>query len=39
MAYALRDDSDPLTAAHPGLPERLDLWEEVTKRGQVFQSG
>jgi hypothetical protein len=36
MAYALRDDSDPLTAAHPGLPVRLDLWEEVVKSGRYF---
>jgi hypothetical protein len=36
MAYALRDDSDPLTASHPGMPERLDLWEEVTKPGRYF---
>ncbi len=36
MAYALRDDSEPLTAAHPGLPERVDLWEEITKPGRYF---
>ena len=36
MSYALRDDADPLTAAHPGLPGRLDLWEEVTKSGRYF---
>jgi hypothetical protein len=36
MSHALRDDSDPLTAAHPGLPERLDLWEEVVKSGRYF---
>jgi len=36
MSHALRDDSDPLTAAHPGLPVRLDLWEEVVKSGRYF---
>jgi hypothetical protein len=36
MTYALRDDADPLTASHPGLPGRLDLWEEVTKNGRYF---
>jgi hypothetical protein len=36
MSFALRDDSDPLTAAHPGLPPRLDLWDEVTKPGRYF---
>ncbi len=36
MAYALRDDSDPLTAARPGFPARLDLWTEVTKPGRYF---
>jgi hypothetical protein len=36
MSYLLRDDSDPLTAAHPGLPPRVDLWTEVTKPGRYF---
>lgn len=39
MIAALRDDSDPLTAASPGFPERLDLWEEVTKPGRYFNPG
>ena len=36
MTHAYRDDSDPVTAVHPGLPERLDLWEEVIKPGRYF---
>ncbi len=36
MSYMLRDDSDPLTAAHPGFPPRIDLWTEVTKPGRYF---
>jgi hypothetical protein len=36
MSYALRNDSDPLTAAHPGFPPRIDLWTEVTKPGRYF---
>lgn len=36
MSYALRDDSDPLTAAHPGFPPRIDLWTEVVKPGRYF---
>jgi hypothetical protein len=36
MSYILRDDTDPLTAAHPGLPPRIDLWTEVTKPGRYF---
>ncbi|MFA4948714.1 MAG: hypothetical protein WC674_09440 [Candidatus Krumholzibacteriia bacterium] len=36
MSYGLRDDSDPLTAAHPGFPPRIDLWTEVTKSGRYF---
>lgn len=39
MAYALRDDSDPLTASRPGLPARIDLWSEVTKPGRYFDPG
>ena len=38
MAHALKDDSDPLTAVHPGLPARLDLWEEVVKSGRYFNA-
>jgi hypothetical protein len=36
LVHALRNDADPLTALHPGLPRRLDLWEEVTKPGRYF---
>ncbi len=36
MISALRDDSDPVTASHPGLPPRLDLWDEVTAPGRYF---
>lgn len=36
MTYAYRDDSDPLAKAHFGLPEELNLWEEVTKPGRFF---
>ena len=31
MAYAYRDDSDPITAAYPELPEELRLWDVVTQ--------
>jgi hypothetical protein len=33
---AYRDDSDPYTMAHPGLPEEMQLWEEVTQPGRFF---
>jgi hypothetical protein len=36
MRRAYRDNADPLTAAHHGLPKGLDLWEEVTKPGRYF---
>jgi len=36
MVAASRDDADFFTAAHPGLPPRLDLWEEVVKSGRYF---
>jgi len=36
MRHMLRDDSDPLTAAHPGFPPRIDLWSEVAKSGRYF---
>jgi hypothetical protein len=36
MSYALKDSSDIYTISHPGLPERLDLWEEVTMPGRFF---
>lgn len=36
MRYAYRDDADPVTAMHPGLPESLELWEEVTQPGRFF---
>jgi len=36
LRYAVRDDGDALTGAHPGLPKELHLWEEVTKPGRFF---
>jgi hypothetical protein len=36
MTFAYRDDDDPVTAAHPGIPERLELWEEVTRPGRYY---
>jgi hypothetical protein len=39
MQHAYRDRYDPMTAAHHGLPERLVLWDEVTKPGRYFDPG
>jgi len=39
MTRGYRDDADPRTASHPGLPQRLDLWVEVTKPGRYFDPG
>lgn len=36
LHFAYRDDADPITMGYPDLPERLDLWEEVTKSGRYF---
>ena len=36
LRYVYRDQNDPLTLAHPDLPEELHLWEEVTKPGRFF---
>ena len=36
MAYAYRDDSDPVTAAYPELPEELRLWDVVTAPGTFW---
>ena len=36
MYYAYRDSRDPVTAAHPGLPYKLTLWETVTRPGRFF---
>ena len=36
MRYAVRADNDPITQQYPGLPERLELWEEVAKVGRFF---
>ena len=36
LRFAYRDDSDPVTASYPGLPAKLELWEEVTKPGMFF---
>jgi hypothetical protein len=36
MAYLKRDNSDPMTAAEPRIPSKLELWEEVTRTGRFF---
>ena len=36
MTHAYRDDSDPVTAATPGLPDSLGLWEEIVKPDRFF---
>ncbi len=36
MYYAYLDAIDPITAAHPGLPNKLTLWEQVTAPGRFF---
>jgi hypothetical protein len=36
MTHAYRDDLDFHTAVRPGMPERLELWEEVTAPGRYF---
>jgi hypothetical protein len=36
MRFAYKDAADYITAQYPALPERLDLWEEVTKPGRFF---
>ena len=36
MTRAYRDDGDFHTASRPGLPERLELWEEATAPGRYF---
>ncbi len=36
LRFAYRDLDDPITQQYPGLPDRLDLWEEVTKPGRFF---
>ena len=36
MAYAYRDDNNPVTAAYPELPEELRLWDVVTQPGAFW---
>ncbi len=36
LRFAYRDDEDPVTMRYPALPERIDLWEEVTRFGRYF---
>ena len=36
LDYAYRADDDSVTAGYPGLPERLELWEQVTANGRFF---
>ena len=36
LTYAYRDDSDPITASTPGLPDSLGLWEEILKPDRFF---
>ena len=36
MTHAYRDDLDNRTGSRPDLPERLELWEEITAPGRYF---
>jgi hypothetical protein len=36
MTHAYRDETDRYTTSHPGLPPRLDLWEEIIQPGRYF---
>ena len=36
LSFCMRDDNDPITAQYPELPQRLNLWEEVTRSGRYF---
>ena len=36
MTHAYRDDLDFYTSGRPGLPERLELWDEITAPGRFF---
>jgi hypothetical protein len=36
MTHAYRDRFDPYSSSHAELPERLELWEEVTRSGRYF---
>lgn len=36
MTHAVKDSFDLYTVSSPGMPERLDLWEEITKPGRFF---
>ncbi len=36
MTHAVKDSFDLYTVSTPGLPERLVLWEEITKPGRFF---
>ena len=36
MAYGVKDNREPITTEHPGLPNRLTLWSQVTKDGMFF---
>ncbi|MCK4236323.1 MAG: hypothetical protein KAX38_04335, partial [Candidatus Krumholzibacteria bacterium] len=36
MNYGYKDDLDPVTAAHPDLPDELHLWDKVTEPGNFF---
>jgi hypothetical protein len=36
MTHAYRDETDQYTVSHPGLPSRLELWEEITQPGRFF---
>lgn len=36
MSYGYLDAVDPVTAEHPGLPRKLQLWSTVTRPGNFF---
>jgi hypothetical protein len=36
LSHGWKDNSDPITAAHPDLPDTLDLWWKVVRPGMFF---
>ncbi len=36
LRLAIRDDDDPVSDLHDGIPRKLELWDEVTSPGRFF---